>query len=172
MSAEYNNYLNEHIRNVKRAYSWIHDNLPKVFDGLYPSWIQPVIEAHDDSKISEEEYFAYDNYFYGKKTKEVKEAFDLAWLHHQHNNPHHWQYWVLQEDSGKTRALEMPHEFVIEMVCDWWSFSWKSGNLKEIFDWYANNKKKMTLHPNTLEFVEKILTLMRNKLEESSDDEE
>ena len=32
--------------------------------------------------------------------------------------------------------LEMPYDYIIEMICDWWSFSWQSGNLYEIFKWY------------------------------------
>lgn len=166
MSVEYNNYLNEHIRNVIKGFEWMRQNIPEIFKDVSENMMFPQINAHDDSKWSEEEYEAYDNYFYGNKTKEVEEAFDLAWLHHQHNNPHHWQHWLLQEDDGGKKALEMPKEYVIEMIADWWTFSWKKNNLKEIFDWYANNKKKMILHPNTLEFAEKILTLLRNKLGE------
>lgn len=166
MSAEYNDYLNDHISNVIKGFEWLYDNLPEIFKDVSENIMVSQINAHDDSKWSEEEYEAYDNYFYGNKTKEVEKAFDLAWLYHQHNNPHHWQHWLLQEDNGSKKALEMPKEYVIEMVADWWSFSWKKEKLTEIFDWYANNKKKMILHPNTLEFVERILTLLRNKLGE------
>lgn len=166
MSTEYNDYLNEHISNVIKGFEWLYDKLPEIFEGMSVNMMVSQINAHDDSKWSDEEYPAYDNYFYEDKTKEVQEAFDLAWLHHQHNNPHHWQHWLLQEDDGGKKALEMPKEYVIEMIADWWAFSWKKDNLKEIFDWYANNKKKMILHPNTLEFVERILTLLRNKLGE------
>lgn len=168
MSAEYNDYLNNHISMVSKGFHWFIDNLPKVFDGISINMMESQINAHDDSKWWEEEYEAYDNYFYGNKTEEVKEAFDLAWLHHQHNNPHHWQHWLLREDDGKTKALPMPKEYCLEMIFDWWAFSWKSGKLTEIFDWYANNKKKMVLHPDTLEIVEKTLTLLRNKLEETT----
>lgn len=165
MSAEYNEYLNDHIRNVIRAFNWMRDNLPEVFDGVSVNMMGAQINAHDDSKWDDEEYQAYDNYFYGTKNKEVKDAFYLAWLHHQHNNPHHWQHWLLQEDEGKLKALEMPKEYVIEMICDWWSFSWKKDKLTEIFDWYATNKPKMNLHQNTLQLVENILTKIRNKVE-------
>lgn len=164
MSADYNNYINEHVRNVRRGFHWLLDNLSDVFDGLQFSQIS-LIEAHDLSKWDEEEYSPYDNYFYGNRTKEVKDEFDIAWLHHQHNNPHHWQYWLLMEESGKVRALEMPLEYILEMICDWWSFSWKSDNLFEIFDWYKKNGPKMTLHPTTRKTVEEILDKLRMKLE-------
>ena len=70
------------------------------------------------------------------------------------------------EDSGKVKALEMPKEYILEMICDWWSFSWKSDNLFEIFDWYKKNGPKMILHTNTRKTVEEILDKLRMKLEE------
>lgn len=164
MSSQYNDYLNDHISNVIKGFEWIYDNLPEIFDGISANMMVPQINAHDDSKWSDEEYQAYDDYFYGNKTPEVEQTFDEAWLHHQHNNPHHWQHWLLREDDGEVRALEMPKEYALEMICDWWAFSWKKENLTEIFDWYANNKPKMILHENTLEYVERVLTLLRNKI--------
>ena len=165
MSAEYDSYLNNHISNVVKGFNWLQENLPQVFEGVSSNMMEAQVNAHDDSKWSDEEYEAYDNYFYGKKTPEVKSAFDLAWLHHQQNNPHHWQHWLLREDDGDTKALEMPKEYVIEMICDWWAFSWAKNKLTEIFDWYANNKPQMILHKNTLQLVEDILTKLRNKIE-------
>ena len=95
----------------------------------------------------------------------VKHGFDLAWLHHQHNNPHHWQHWLLREDDGNMKALEMPFNYVVEMICDWWSFSWTNGNLYEIFDWYKENKPKMLLHKNTEKLVEQILDILKTTME-------
>lgn len=170
MSAEYNNYLNQHVANVVKGFNWMRENIPEIFKGVSENMMISQINAHDDSKWYEEEYQAYDDYFYGTKTQEVKEAFDLAWLHHQHTNPHHWQHWLLQEDDGAKRALEMPKEYVIEMVADWWAFSWKAEKLTEIFEWYSKNKGKMILHNNTQKFVEEILDLLKNKLEEPSNE--
>ena len=58
--------------------------------------------------IQKEEYFAYATYFYGKKTSQVEKNFDYAWLHHQKENPHHWQYWLLHNDDEGLVALEIP----------------------------------------------------------------
>jgi hypothetical protein len=115
--------------------------------------------------IDKEEYDAYCEYFYGERTPEVEEGFDYAWLHHQHSNPHHWQYWLLREDDGGTKALEIPYEYILEMVCDWWSFSWKNNDLYEIFNWYDNNKKKMILHEKTEVIVENILRQIKDILD-------
>lgn len=127
--------------------------------------------SHDESKSSPEEYDAYDDYFYGgNRSFAVKQAFDQAWLHHIHHNPHHWQHWVLIEDDAQAgtsggRALEMPYEYVIEMICDWRSFSWAAGDLTTIFDWYAKHKDTMMLHPKTHKLVEDILYAIKTKLE-------
>jgi hypothetical protein len=161
MSAEYTQYIVEHKANVEKAYRWIQDH------NIFEDCEFPVhILEHDLSKYGAEEYSAYDNYFYGKKTEDVKRDFDYAWLHHIHNNPHHWQYWVLINDEDGTKALEMPEEYALEMVCDWWAFSHKSGNLKEIFDWYKSHKKNMILHEKTRKFVEDLLDKIKKALEE------
>lgn len=160
MSIEYNTYITEHVANVQKAYFWLRDhNIIKDLN-LYDQ-----INIHDLSKYSDEEYKAYDNYFYGNKTKKVQEEFDYAWLHHIHNNPHHWQYWLLVNDEDGTYALEMPENYVIEMISDWWAFSHKSGNLYEIFDWYKKNKKRQILHENTRKLVEEILDKIKEELD-------
>lgn len=164
MSAEYTQYIVEHKANVEKAYHWLFDH--NILD-IHTARPTQII-SHDLSKYQPEEYDAYDNYFYGTKTKEVKEAFDYAWLHHIHNNPHHWQYWVLVNDEDGTRALEMPEEYAIEMVCDWWAFSHKSGNLKEIFDWYKSHKKNMILHEKTRKFVEDLLDKIKKELDKEA----
>ena len=63
----------------------------------------------------------------------------------------------------------MPREYVIEMICDWWSFSWNSGKLDEIFDWYDEHKDYIKLGKQTRKTVESILTEIKNKLEVSDD---
>lgn len=168
MSAEYDNYLNEHIGNVATGLNWMLQNLPgRLFNQSDFELALSNAEQHDNSKYSIEEYPAYDAYFYGgEKTQEVKDDFDYAWLHHQNGNPHHWQFWVLIEDDKKNggglslRALEMPLCYVYEMIADWWTFSWRNNNLMEIFEWYDGHREVMVLHEKTREVVEKILTAM------------
>ena len=88
-------------------------------DGALMSLVAQNIAAHDMSKFQLKEYDAYDKYFYSNRTKEVEKAFNYAWLHHIHANPHHWQYWVLKHDDEPEEALEMPVEYVYEMIADW-----------------------------------------------------
>ena len=158
MSTEYSNYIMEHVANVEKAYIWLREK------EIISDELTTQINWHDVSKYLKDEYDAYDNYFYGKKTEKVKLEFNYAWLHHIHNNPHHWQHWVLVNDEDGTQALEMPREYVIEMICDWWAFSHKSGNLYEIFDWYKSHKNNMILHENTKKLVEELLDRIKKEL--------
>lgn len=170
MSAAYDKYLDEHRSGVSSGYSWLMRH--GILSNRSYSMLSKIMH-HDDSKFDESEYDAYDKYFYGEKTSEVKESFDFAWLHHIHCNPHHWQYWVLinDDESDGTKALMMPNDYVIEMICDWWSFSWKTGNLYEIFDWYEGHKDRMILHKNTRELVEEILNDIRTELDKEKHDD-
>lgn len=165
MSVEYNEYLNQHIANVQRGYDWLITHFPDLLKWM--SGYEYILKIHDNSKYTPEEYDAYDRYFYGKnRSFEVVKDFNYAWLHHIHHNPHHWQFWILQHDDEPEEILEMPMHYIIEMICDWWSFSWKTGNLNEIFDWYEKHKN-MKLGKETRKKVEYILELMKIELNKS-----
>ena len=162
MSKAYTEYIVAHRENVKKAYDWLKSH--KIIKGN----LEKQIMQHDASKYSDEEYDAYDKYFYGKeKTEKVESDFNYAWLHHIHENPHHWQYWVLKHDDEPEEALEMPENYVYEMICDWWSFSFKIDKLDEIFSWY-NQHKGMVLHANTRKLVEEILENIKKELDNES----
>lgn len=169
MSLQYDEYLKEHIQNVTNGLRWMADNLNLRKLGISESDISLALENagfHDQSKYDQEEYRPYDDYFYGgNKSHAVKTAFDLAWLHHQHENPHHWQYWVLINDDDGMRPLPMPEAYILEMIADWWTFSWKNGNLMEIFDWYDKHRVVILLEKETRKTVESILDEMRKVLE-------
>ena len=175
MSQQYDEYLHEHVSNVHKAWKWME------FHGIIPMhmcWEEERLMDHDKSKYDVEEYSAYDDYFYGKEGRDdddiavIDQTFDYAWLHHIHHNPHHWQYWVLLGDDEGAKALEIPESYVYEMIADWWSFSWKNGNLEEIFDWYVDHKKKMILHEKTRELVEDTLSKMLDIVRAEKDEKE
>lgn len=173
MSIQYDQYLKNHRFCVKKAYAWIYAHLSDFLEENLVDLdvMERRIMSHDTSKDSTEEYTAYDRYFYPEANgvtldKEINEAFDYAWLHHIHLNPHHWQYWILREDNGGTKPIEMPKEYAVEMVCDWWGFSWADGKLFEVFDWYDVNKENIILHPDTRKFVEELLNAIRVDLDD------
>ena len=162
MSLAYDQYLAEHIGNVDKGLHWMLDNLALSQEEKSAIETAMVSFNHDESKYSTEEYDAYDQYFYGQnKSYAVEQAFDYAWLHHIHQNPHHWQYWVLLEDDPETelpyKTLMIPLPYIFEMIADWWSFSWKKGNLFEIFNWYAEHREKQYINPNSRMILERVL---------------
>lgn len=83
-------------------------------------WIPLRGLLHDISKLRPSEFIPYAKYFYGNNWVQesewhgdkrnyipykytqmsVDKNFDLAWLLHQNRNPHHWQYWLLVNDSS------------------------------------------------------------------------
>ena len=122
---------------------------------------------HDLSKSDMEEYNSYDAYFYGgNRSYQVVQDFNYAWLRHIHKNPHHWQYWILIEGDPELGeiVLDMPYNYILEMICDWWAFSWSSNNLYEIFNWYDAHKDYMKLSDKTRRLVESILDRIHSKL--------
>ena len=171
MSVQYDNYLTEHKENVAKGFRWLQENISEVIEDGF-EW--QICFNHDASKTDPEEYDAYDAYFYGNnRSYEVVQNFKKAWLRHIHNNPHHWQHWILINDEPKEGmvVIDMPYIYVVEMICDWWAFSWKKGNLNEIFGWYEDRKDYMKLSANTRRSVEYILGKMKDKLEEKDIDE-
>ena len=60
--------------------------------------------------------------------------------------------------------LDMEYPYIIEMICDWWSFSWETGDLFDIFDWYEEHKHNIKLSKKTKRTVEDILSKLHLRL--------
>ena len=168
MSFQYDQYLARHRANVKRGFDWLSENLPGLMTNtLTAGWNTEF--AHDQSKNEPDEYEAYDAYFYGNnRSYEVVQRYQRAWLLHIHRNPHHWQYWILihndMEHGELETILEMPYDYIIEMICDWWSFSWSNGNLNSIFVWYDSHKDTILMEEETRKTLESILKQLKESL--------
>lgn len=172
MSNEYDLYLEQHKSNVAKGFKWLTENFPEVVNSENNLEWQICIN-HDHSKTEQDEYEAYDRYFYGgNRSYSVMQEFNYAWLRHIHRNPHHWQYWILINDNKELgeNILDMPMNYIIEMICDWWSFSWSTGDLYEIFKWYDERKEYIKLSEKTRKSVENILKKMKKKLDEMKDE--
>lgn len=175
MSERYDEYLKNHRANVAKGLEWLKENLPNLIKELSDddyNLDHQIGVAHDQSKYDTTEYDAYDAYFYGNnKSYKVVQDFKRAWLEHIHRNPHHWQYWILHNDEpGEGMVvMDMPNNYIIEMICDWWAFSWAKNNLFEIFNWYYQHKDYMKLSTKTRKTVEYILIVIKAKLEEGKE---
>ena len=120
--------------------------------------------VHDLSKLLPFEWSAYAHAFYkedGSSHYAPGHDFDEAWLYHQHRNKHHWQYWLLQEDSGAIKRITMPRKYIKEMVADWFGASKAyegqyPKSLRE-WGWFNNNFSEIVVHEKTKEQIMSIL---------------
>lgn len=124
--------------------------------------------VHDLSKFLPSEWFPYVNYFNGewrckgdvpkdyKAPKPIEAAFDLAWLKHQHRNPHHWQFWRLREDDGGTKLIPMPPKYVKEMLADWRGAGRAQG-FDKLGPWYEKNHLKIELHRESRDLLHSLM---------------
>lgn len=123
--------------------------------------------VHDLSKFHPAEWFPYRDYFYpgtvhddcvvsfSRRVREV--AFDAAWLRHIHCNPHHWQHWLLvEDDTGRGRALPMPDKCIREMLADWRGMARARGR-DSVKEWYSGTRRDMTLHAATVDALHSLM---------------
>jgi len=158
------NYVIEHRKNVMRAFNLLKPNLMSFFE-LDKSDLDTVsrhIEEHDLSKFEPEELIPYANFFWGTKDDKVVEEFKIAVKLHKSRNLHHPEYWM----NAKGESYNMPLIYVIEMICDWWSFGLMQNTPAEIFDFYETNKAKYQFPDTITAIVEKLLTIIRQSINE------
>ena len=119
---------------------------------------------HDWQKLTPAEWNPYVQSFYGEweyneRPQWLVDSFNAAWLHHIHHGPHHWQYWILREDDGDTLLLEMPDNYIREMIADWVGAGMAITGKNNIKEWYPKNKDTIQLHPRTRAFVDLMLEM-------------
>jgi len=158
--SDYQYYIEEHISNIKDVWSLIMGSLECDYwvDDLTWQSINSLIEKHDESKYTNDEFEHYRQYFYpvDENSEKDKKKFNIGWNHHQKSNPHHWEYWVLIDGQGR-RVLDMPFIYIFEMLCDWTAMSFKFKDKPS--DFYNKNKKRMTLSDDTRSCLLKWLPL-------------
>ena len=146
---EYKKYVIEHKERVSKFADWLKTNCPEVFEGVDLEAFNEIIKEHDESKFSDEEFEAYAQHFYGDKKNDFE--YEEAWKHHWMNNEHHPEYWL---------GEDMPLIYILEMLCDWGSFSIAMGDLCEVIDYYyeqACDDDEKNLSDNTKEIIEDVL---------------
>lgn len=147
---EYKEYVEAHKERVEEFSKWLKENLPDLFENIDIDLFDEMIRDHDESKFSEEEFEPYARKWHldGIKAPEYK----AAWKHHWMNNEHHPEYWL---------GEDMPYIYILEMICDWGSFSIASGNMKELSEFYFNKAKddpEKNLSDATKEIIEDIIS--------------
>lgn len=162
---EYVAYITQHKNNVLKAFDeMIGDTyLNDVYNSDIVNALNElkyIIEDHDNSKFSDEEFDAYRINFYpvnDQEKEDNEDAFELAWKHHYENNDHHPEHWFT---NGI--AHDMSLRAILEMICDWQSFYYiGKGGAKEYWNKIkgSNDNVSKFITPNTAEQIERILKL-------------
>ena len=163
---EYKQYVIDHKDRVKQFADWLKENLPEVFDEIPDiDAFDELIDEHDESKFSEEEFEPYARKFFGKqdingKPLEHVPGWDEAWRHHWMHNEHHPEFWL---------GEDMPLIYILEMLCDWGSFSIDKGDLHELSKYYyehAKDDEEKNLSEGTKAFIEEVLSKIENVIRE------
>lgn len=147
---EYEQYIQEHISFVKLA--TISYGI-KLCELLNISWfeISNLINEHDRSKYSKEEFDGYRQWFYPCSDEEKnRELFDRAWEHHWQNNKHHPEYW-----GGE----DMPPVYIAEMLLDWEAMSIKFND--NTYEYYQKEKDKKGFSANTKKILDEIIYIFK-----------
>jgi hypothetical protein len=155
---EYKKYVDGHRARVKQFADWLEENLPEVFNDVDLEAFHEVIDEHDESKFSEPEFEAYAQHFYGAKDNDFE--YDQAWEHHWQNNEHHPEHWL---------GEDMPLIYILEMICDWGSFSIAKKDFNELINYYyeqAKDDEEKNLSDNTKKIIEDILDKIKSVIEE------
>lgn len=150
---------------------------------------------HDNSKYSPIEFFTSVKYYSGTRSpidaeKEDK-GYSLVWQHHKGHNPHHWEYWidnigpvevkertVYETSTGEKipivakhlrsnpTALEIPINYVLEMICDWISagqtYLGDKWTCKEPYSYYKKFESSRIINENSKKIIENILISIKD----------
>lgn len=175
---EYLDYVERHYKNVQKAFKEFtrrtcHKGFIEKYEEfswftkLYDDWhfliLQTIIQEHDLSKLSKEEFTQYRDNFYplNEETKQSnKEEFKNAWEHHKEFNPHHWQSRV-----GKTFTKYSGFEggyYAIENAMDWIAMAYEF-NETPLNKYYLDNKDKIELSDNDRYVIETVYEIMMDK---------
>lgn len=163
---EYKEYIDNHVLNVQKAWIDMKNNQEaiEIIENFIPNTnidtiinlVDLLVQNHDSSKYSREEFDAYRKYFYPispEEKEKCKDEFDAAWKHHYMNNMHHWDYWYY---SGNMDS--MPMHFVIEMICDWKAMEY--AGYDSTVKWYEDNKNDIHLGDRQREFTENLIRIL------------
>lgn len=108
---------------------------------------------HDWSKFHPTEFWESVKYYQGNISPipfcKSLNKISMAWQHHKGHNPHHYEYWTDNYDNIKFTCHNMPYEYVMEMLADWFAagrtYKGKSFKIKDEVEWWQEKRKNKNL---------------------------
>lgn len=132
---------------------------------------------HDLSKYTPSEFLAGAKHYQGNRSPNEKEreiyGYSPAWLHHKGRNRHHFEYWTdYNPMERRVMPVKMPTRYVIEMFCDRVAaskiYQGKNYNDSHPLDYFLRGKDKRSIHPETSDLLENLLTMLSKKGEKET----
>ena len=141
--------------------------------GLYKQGL-----LHDLSKYSPSEFILGVKYYQGTRSPNAaereKKGYSAAWLHHKGRNKHHYEYWLDYSPNAEVglQGNKMPVRYVVEMFIDrmaacktYYGDDYRNDSP---LNYFLKNQGHYTMHEDTMELLEKLLTMLANEGEEST----
>ena len=126
--------------------------------------------THDLSKYSPVEFINGVKFYTGKASPHLGErkvyGYSKAWLNHKGHNKHHAEYWQDICSDGFTHPIDMPKNYLIEMVCDRVAASMiylgKNYTDKAPLEYYQSHKDENQFSDYTRFYLEEYLKRIAN----------
>ena len=139
--------------------------------GLYKQGL-----LHDLSKYSPSEFILGVIYYQGTRSPNAaereKKGYSAAWLHHKGRNKHHYEYWLDYSPNAEVglQGNKMPVRYVVEMFIDRMAacktYYGEDYRNDSPLNYFLKNQGHYTMHEDTMELLEKLLTMLANEGEE------
>ena len=133
---------------------------------------------HDLSKYSLTEFqsgikYYADGKFSANENERKALGYSKAWVHHKGRNRHHFEYWTDYEPhTKKLMPIKMPKKFVLEMFCDRVAaskiYQGKNYTDSHPLEYFLRSKGTRFIHPETSDYIESLLTMLRDEGEEAT----
>lgn len=132
---------------------------------------------HDLSKYTPTEFLCGVKYYQGDRSPNDMErrvhGCSSAWMHHKGRNRHHFEYWTdYNPETGRYGPVKMPMRYVKEMLCDRLAaskiYQGDKYNESHPIEYFERGRKNRLIHPETSDFLEKLLIMVRDEGEEAT----
>ena len=162
---KYLNYIQEHRDNVAKAFESLLKINKNLLDaclaGTSIEELRRMVQEHDLSKYSAEEFQPYRINYFPKnedEKKNNKEAYDRAWKHHYTVNDHHWQHWL--DENGELYPIWNFNFYnvktaYVHMALDWQAMGYKFGDTA--LKYYNSHKNEMKIYSELEDLIIEVM---------------
>ena len=133
--------------------------------------------THDLSKYTPVEFLNGAKYYQGVRSPNAAEreekGYSEAWMHHKGRNRHHYEYWTdMSKATGRYESVPIPRQYLAEMVADRVAackvYEGERYTPASALAYLNKSREKYLMHPQTLQELEYLLTMLRDRGEKQT----